>query len=229
VGADTTNVPTRQRHTAELLAAISMTPSELAQAIGHFDGDASAMVTAAIRAAERAFKELHACYEVIDEASKTGQAIAARLGALLAAEAEEDIGPQLDDLEVVSGRVRDTDRTRLLLQYVLGREEAGKRALPAVRRLAASDLPGLPSSYTDDAGFDDLMAMAAREEELAPRLREVHAERLSKVAAHLVCVVEQAAAMGFADETFARESLQEARRAYQLWLQCLAERRRDLG
>ncbi|MFH8409840.1 hypothetical protein ACH4FX_34435 [Streptomyces sp. NPDC018019] len=222
-------MPTRQRHTEELPAAVSMTPSELARAIGRFDGDTSAMVTAAVRTAERAFKELDACYDVIDKASETGQAIAARLGALLTAEAEEDIGPELDALEAVSDRVRDTDRARLLLHRVLGQEEAAKRALPAVCRLAASDLPSLPSSYTDDAGFDDLMAMAAREEELAPRLREVHAERLRRVAAHLVRVVEQAAARGFADEAFARETLQEAHRAYELWLHCLAERRRDLG
>ncbi|MFI0165553.1 hypothetical protein [Streptomyces sp. NPDC017095] len=222
-------MPTRQRHTEELLAAMSMTSPQLAEAIGRFDGDTSAMVTAAIRTAERAFKELDACYDVIDKASETGKAIAAQLGTLLAAEAEEGIGPELDALEAVSGRVRDTDRTRLLLHRVLGQEEAAKRTLPAVRRLAVPDLPGLPSSYTDEAGFDDLMAMAAREEELAPRLREVHAERLRRVAAHLVRVVEQVAATGFADESFARESLQEARRAYELWLQCLAERRRDLG
>ncbi|MGW4159209.1 hypothetical protein [Streptomyces sp. NPDC004788] len=229
MGADAANVPTRQRHTEELLVAVSMTSAQLAQAVGRFDGDTPAMVTAAIRTAERAFAELDACYDVIDDASKTGKAIAARLSALLAAEAEEHIGPELDALEAVSTRVRGTDRTRLLLHRVLGREEAAERDLPAVCRLAGSDLPGLPSSYTDEAGFDDLMAMAAREEELAPRLREVHAERLRRVAAHLVRVVEEVAAMCFADEAFAQESVDEARRAHELWLQCLAERRRDLG
>ncbi|ROQ35017.1 hypothetical protein EDD98_4071 [Streptomyces sp. PanSC19] len=229
MGTGTTSGPTRQRHTEDLLAAVSMTSAQLAQAVGRFDGDTPAMVTAAIRTAERAFEELDACYEVIDDASATGRAIAARLSALLAAEDEPGVGLELDALDTVSARVRGTDRARELLHRVLGREEAAERALPAVRRLTGADLPALPSAYADDAGFDDLMAFAAREEELAPRLREAHAERLREVAAHLVHVVEQVAAVGFADEAFAGESAHEARRAHELWVRCLAERRRDLG
>ncbi|MGA5411679.1 hypothetical protein ACPCSC_31030 [Streptomyces lavendulocolor] len=229
MGTGTTSGPPRQRHTEDLLAAVSMTSAQLAQAVGRFDGDTLAMVTAAIRTAERAFEELDTCYDVIDDASATGQAIAARLSALLAAEDEPGVGRELDALDAVSARVRGTDRARELLHRVLGREEAAERALPAVRRLTGADLPALPSAYADDAGFDDLMAFAAREEELAPRLREAHAERLREVAAHLVHVVEQVAAVGFADEAFARESAHEARRAHALWVRCLAERRRDLG
>ncbi|MBB5105001.1 hypothetical protein [Streptomyces spectabilis] len=206
-----------------------MTSSQLAQVVGRFDGDTPAMVTAAIHTAGRAFAELDACDDVIDDASETGRAIAGRLHALLPAGASSDVAHELDALEAVSARVRGTDQTRLLLHRVLGREAPAKRALPAVRHLAASDLPDLPSSYADEAGFEDLMAMAAREEELAPQLRKAHAERLDEVAAHLVRVVEQAAAVGFADEDFARESVREARHAYRLWLQCLAERRRDFG
>ncbi|WMX44497.1 hypothetical protein [Streptomyces roseicoloratus] len=229
MGTGTTSGPARQRHTEDLLAAVSMTSSQLAQAVGRFDGDTAAMVTAAIRTAERAFEELDACYDVIDEASATGQAIAARLSGLLAAEDEQGVGPELDALDAVSARVRGTDQARELLHRVLGREEAAERTLPVVRRLTGADLPGLPSAYADDAGFDDLMALAAREEELAPRLRAAHAERLREVAAHLVRVVEQVAAVGFTDEVFARESVHEARRAHELWVRSLAERRRDLG
>ncbi|MFD7867404.1 hypothetical protein [Streptomyces sp. NPDC059783] len=206
-----------------------MTSSQLAQAVGRFDGDTPAMVTAAIHTAERAFSELDACDDVIDEASETGQAIADRLSALLPTGAFEDVALELDALEAVSARVRGTNQTRLLLHRVLGREESAKRALPTVHHLAGSDLPSLPSSYTDEVGFDDLMAMAAREEELAPLLRETHTERLGAVAAHLVHVVEQAAAVGFADEVFAQDSVREARHAYELWVQCLKERRRDLS
>ncbi|MFI1658588.1 hypothetical protein ACH4ZU_27350 [Streptomyces sp. NPDC020472] len=229
MGTGTTSGPPRQRHSEDLLAAVSMTSAQLAQAVGRFDGDTTAMVTAAIRAAERAFEELDVCYEVIDDASATSRAIAARLGALLAAEDEPGVGRELDALDAVSARVRGTDRARELLHRVLGREEAAERALPAVRRLTGADLPVLPSAYADDAGFDDLMAIAEREEELAPRLREAHAERLREVAAHLVHVVEQVATVGFADEAFSGESLHEARRAHALWVRCLAERRRDLG
>ncbi|MGW0606662.1 hypothetical protein [Streptomyces sp. NPDC002640] len=206
-----------------------MTSAQLAQAVGRFDGDTLAMVTAAIRTAERAFEELDTCYDVIDDASARGRAIAARLSALLSAVDEPGVGRELDALDAVSARVRATDRARELLHRVLGREETTQRALPAVRRLTGADLPALPSAYADEAGFDDLMAFAAREEELAPRLREAHAERLREVAVHLVHVVEQVAAVGFADEAFARESAHEARRAHELWVRCLAERRRDLG
>lgn len=70
--------------------------------------------------------------------------------------------------------------------------------------------------------------MARREEDLAPRLKIVHAERIGRAAEHLVSVVARAAETGFADAAFAHESLSEARRAYVLWQRCLAERNRDL-
>ncbi|MFE1550718.1 hypothetical protein [Streptomyces sp. NPDC058718] len=229
MGTGTSNGPKRQRHTEEPLTAISMTSSQIAEMIGGFEGDTQAMVTAAIHTAGRAFSELDACDDVIDGASEAGRAIADRLGALLAAEADEDVASELDALEAVCARVRDTDRTRVLLNRILGREEPAKRALPAVRHLAGADLPELPSSYSDEAGFDDFVAMAAREQELAPQLRETHAKRLGEVAAHLVRVVEHAAAVGFADEAFARESVREARQAHRLWQRCLAERTRQLG
>lgn len=59
--------------------------------------------------------------------------------------------------------------------------------------------------------------MARREEDLAPRLKIVHAERIGRAAEHLVSVVARAAETGFADAAFAHESLSEARRAYVLW------------
>ncbi|MEU2234615.1 hypothetical protein [Streptomyces vietnamensis] len=229
MGAETSNGPTRQRHTEDLLAAISMTSQQLAEAVGGFEGDPPAMVTAAIHTAGRAFSELDACDAVIDDASEAGRAIADRLGALLATEAGEDVASELDALDTVSARVRGTDQTRILLNRVLGREEPPKGAPPAVRHLAESNLPLLPSSYADEEGYDDFMAMSAREDELAPELRETHAKRLAEVAAHLVHVVRQAAAAGFADEAFARESIREARHAHRLWRRCLAERTRQLG
>ncbi|MER6782269.1 MULTISPECIES: hypothetical protein [unclassified Streptomyces] len=229
MGIATPNGTARQRHTDELAAAVSMTASQLAQAVGRFDGDKDAMVRAAVRTAERAFSELDACDNVIDEASETGRKIADRLAELLAAEAAADIPVQLAALEATSALVRDTDATRTLLNRLLGRDEEITQRPQAVLHLSSADLPGLPSAYTDETGFEDLMAVAARGEELAPRLRDAHAERLDKVADHLVRVVREAAAAGFAERGFAIESVHEARQAYELWLQCLAERRRDLG
>ncbi|MFJ7421071.1 hypothetical protein ACIQXD_21000 [Streptomyces uncialis] len=218
----------RHPHTDELAAAVSMTGSQLAQAVGRFDGDKAAMVLAAVRTAERAFTELDDCDKVIDEASEAGRAIADRLGELLAAEAADEIPPQLHALEATSARVRDTDGPRTLLNRLLGREEEAGQKPSTVRPLTSVDLPGLPSAYRDEEGFADLMAVAARGAELAPRLRDAHAERLGDVAAHLVRVVRQAADVGFAEPVFADESVHEARRAYALWLRCLAERKRDL-
>jgi hypothetical protein len=71
--------------------------------------------------------------------------------------------------------------------------------------------------------------MAGREEQLRPRLERVPAEGTARVATHLVSVVEQVAAAGFADKRFAGESLREARRSYALWQRYLAESPRDLS
>ncbi|MFE0701405.1 transposase [Streptomyces sp. NPDC058872] len=86
-----------------------------------------------------------------------------------------------------------------------------------------------PRGLLTDGQRKSVEPMAAREDELAPELRRAHAERLGTVAAHLVRVVEQAAAVGFADEVFAEGSVREAHQAYELWARCLEERRRDLG
>lgn len=229
MGIHTPNGTHKLRHTDELVAAVTMTASQLAQAVGRFEGDMTAMVRAAVRTAQRAFSELDACDEVIDEASKTGHRIADRLSGLLATDAVAEIPAQLDALEATSAAARSTAATRTLLNRLLAFEEQTERTPPTVQRLSASELPGLPSVYRDDDGFEDLMAMAAREEELAPRLQEAHATRMATVSGHLVHVVRQAVASGFADEAFATDSVYEARQTYALWLQCRAERKRDLG
>ncbi|RSS58001.1 hypothetical protein EF912_12230 [Streptomyces sp. WAC07061] len=229
MGISTPNGTSRLRQSDELVAAVSMTASQLAQAVGRFDGDKAAMVLAAVRTAQRAFSELDACDDVIDRASDTGLDIAGRLRELLAAESVADIPAQLDALEATSAGVRGTAATRALLNRLLALEQEVGPTPPTVGRLSSSELPSLPSAYADDDGFADLMAVAARGEELAPQLRNAHADRLARVADHLVEVVRQAAVTGFAEEAFAEESVREARRAYELWLQCLAERKRDLG
>ncbi|MFJ4863708.1 hypothetical protein [Streptomyces sp. NPDC088748] len=228
MGIGTPNGTARQL-SDELAATASMTASQLAQAVGRFEGDTAAMVVAAVRTAERAFLELDACDDVIDEASESGRRIADRLAELLAAEATDDILVQLDAWEATSARVRATDATRVLLNRILGREDEARQRTPAVRRLLPAELPDLPSAYADETGFEDLIAVAARGEELAPQLREAHAERLGTVTDHLVRVVRECAAAGFAEPGYSIESVHEARRAHALWLQCIAERRRDLG
>ncbi|MFJ9647461.1 hypothetical protein [Streptomyces sp. NPDC101206] len=219
-----------QRQVEELLSAASLTHAQLARAVGRFNGDSGAMLNKSVRAAERAFSELDAYDEVIDTASNTGQTVTAQLRDLLTAEAPADIPAHLDALDTAAGTVRATDGPRALLNRILGVEDTAGGTPSTVRSLNWQDLPALPSAYGDEeAPLDNLLAFAARGEELQPRLREAHRARIEQVAAHLVDVVRQAAEAGFADEGFARASLHEARQAYALWLRCLEERRRDLG
>ncbi|MEU1803018.1 hypothetical protein [Streptomyces sp. NPDC019937] len=213
----------------DLLSAVPISVSEVRQAVGGFEGGTADMVLASIRAAERAFAELDRCDAVIDRAAEKGAAAADRLQRLLEAEDQESIPGELAGLEAVAGEVRSGAETRRLMNRALGRDEAAEWAGEGVARLTVGELPVVPSLYDDDTDYADLMAMAGREEELKPRLRAVHDERIGRVATHLVAVVRQAAKSGFAHGEFARESLREAGRAYGLWGRCLAERKRDLG
>ncbi|MFF3556085.1 hypothetical protein ACFYXL_22070 [Streptomyces tsukubensis] len=216
-------------HVEGLLSAASLTHSGLAEAVGRFDGDPAAMMAAAVRTAERAFAELNDCDDIVDEAGETAGSIAYQLRELLAAEAVSEVRAQLDLLDAAVARVRATYQTRALLNRLLGHEEVTALVSPPVTRITKEELPALPSAYRDEAGFEDLMAMAAREDELAPRLRAAHAERIRVVSTHLVRVIRTAAEAGFSDEQSAHDAVDETRRAYELWLECLSERKRDLG
>lgn len=219
----------------DLLAAVPISIGELRRAVGRFETDTAGMVEASIRTAERALAELDACAALIDNAGEQGQRSADLIRELAAKEAVGQVAAELDMLDAVAGRVWESAPLRRLLNSVLGRDAGGAPdgegdgVAPGVRTLVEAELPALPSAYDDGDAFDDLMALAARGVELAPRLELAHAERISRVAAHLVSVVEGAAKSGFAQEGFARASLSEARRAWALWERCLGERRRDLG
>lgn len=221
-------VATGKLQSEALPSALGMSVSELVQAIGGFEGGPAEMILASVRTAERAFAELDACDDVIDKASEAGGKIADRLRALLAAESVDGTRAELVMLESVAAEVRSTDGTRRLLNRVLGREDRGILTASAVVHLTVDDLPKLPSAYAEPDDYTDLLAVAGREEQLRPELKRVHAERIARVAAHLVAVVEQAAATGFADRRFAGDSLREAQHAFTLWRRCVAESRRDL-
>jgi hypothetical protein len=224
-----TTAATGKPQAEALPTALGMSVSELVQAVGGFECDPAEMVRASVRTAERAFAELDACDDVIDKASEAGGRIADRLRVHLSEESVADIGAELEELERVAAQVRNTDETRRLLNRVLGKEERDAFTPAVVVRLTADDLPKLPSAYAEADDYTDLLAVAGREEQLRPQLELVHAERIVRVASHLVTVVEQVAAAGFADSRFAGESLLEAQRSYALWRTCLAESRRDLS
>ncbi|MFF0158128.1 hypothetical protein ACFYRY_11450 [Streptomyces sp. NPDC005263] len=223
--------PVARPRIEDLLEAVPITVAELRGAVGHFDEDTAGMLRDSIATAERAFAELNACDSVIDEAGARGEDAAGRLRQLLAREAREEVAAELTALDAIAGEVRKSVATLRLLNRILGREGAVEDDAPPadVSRLRETDLPGVPSTYGDDADYDDLLAMANRGAELAPQLEKAHRERLSAVAEHLVTVVQRAAMTGFADERFAQESLREARAAHVLWLRCLEQRQHDLG
>ncbi|MGI3230893.1 hypothetical protein ACRJ4B_51870 [Streptomyces sp. GTA36] len=224
-------LPVGRPRIEDLLEAVPITVAELRGAVGLFDEDTAGMLMASIATAERAFAELNVCDSVIDEAGARGEDAAGRLRQLLTQEAREEVLAELTALDVIAGEVRQSVATLRLLNRILDREAAIEDdASPAdVSRLRETDLRGVPSTYGDDAEYDDLLAMANRGTELAPQLEEAHRERLSAVAEHLVAVVQRAAKTGFADEQFAQESLREARAAHALWVRCLEQRQHDLG
>ncbi|MCF2129247.1 hypothetical protein L1I79_22800 [Strepomyces sp. STD 3.1] len=88
---------------------------------------------------------------------------------------------------------------------MLGKEERDAFTPAVVVRLTADDLPRLPSAYAEADDYTDLLAVAGREFQLRPQLELAHAERIARMASHLVTVVEQVAAAGFADSRFAAE------------------------
>lgn len=224
-----TTTATGKRQAESLPTALGMSVSELVQAVGGFECDPAEMVRASVRTAERAFAELDACDDVIDKASEAGGKIADRLRVHLSAESVADVRAEFEELERIAARVRSTDETRRLLNRVLGKEEQDAFTPAVVVRLTPDDLPRLPSAYAEADDYTDLLAVAGREEQLRPQLELAHANRIARVATHLVTVVEQVAAAGFADSRFAAESLLEAQRSHALWQTCLAESRRDLS
>lgn len=215
----------------DLLGAVPITVAELRGAVGRFEGDTAAMVRASIATAERAFAELDACDGVIDAAGVRGEEVAGRLRELLAREAREEVAAELAALDEIAEEVRRSSATLRLLNRVLGRETVVEDDVPAAKVpvLHEAQLPKVPSVYGDEAEYADLLGVAGRGEELAPRRELAHRERLSDVAAHVVALVQEVAKTGFADARFAHASLREAHTAHALWLRCLEQRRRDLG
>ncbi|MFG3122967.1 hypothetical protein ACGFYO_13250 [Streptomyces sp. NPDC048201] len=224
-------LPVGRPYIEDLLEAVPISVVELRNAVGLFDEDTAGMLRASIATAERAFAELSACDRVIDEAATRGENAAGRLQELLTHEAREEVVAELNALDMLAGEVRQSVVTLCLLNRILGRETAVEDDMPSaeVPLLRESDLRGLPSTYGEDAEYDDLLAMADRGAELAPQLEQAHKERLSAVTEHLVAVVHQVAKTGFAEERFTRASLREARLAHVLWLRCLAQRQQSIG
>ncbi|MEV0091164.1 hypothetical protein [Streptomyces sp. NPDC050738] len=181
------------------------------------------MVRSSIHTAGRVFAELDACDAAIDKAAESAANVADRLQAAVAAENSDAVSAELSKLKELIAEVRRFDEPRRLMNRVLGRAETEPHRYGQVPKLTLADLPDLPSSYSDGE-FDDLMAMAQREAELAPRLAAAHAERIARTGRHLEAVVQQLAQTGFADREFTRAMAREAEIASGLWHTCLLQR-----
>ncbi|WP_156178547.1 hypothetical protein [Saccharothrix sp. ST-888] len=203
--------------------------SELARAVGRFDGDVCDLVQQSVRAAERAFGELDACDALLDRATAQGRALAEDLGRLAAVENEQDIPCLLDALKQLADEVQRSEETRRLLTRILGRGEPEARWTAPVPHLSEEQLPPVPSVYdekpagsVDQPGGPELMAG------FAPRLEAAHAERIRQTSSHLLATVRRMAGPELADPAFVHESLVEADLTFELWRRCLADRRLDL-
>ncbi len=181
------------------------------------------MVRLSVDTAGRVFTELDACDAAIDSAAERAGEVADRLRAALAAEDSDSVAVEISKLDLLVAEVRRFDEPRRLMNKALGRAETAARPHAPVPRLTAADLPEVPSSYSDGE-YDDLLAMADREVELAPRLAAAHAARIARVGGHLEAVVRRLAQTGFADMDFTRAMIREARGAHELWQSCLLQR-----
>ncbi|MFG3056912.1 hypothetical protein ACGFZP_38990 [Kitasatospora sp. NPDC048239] len=206
-----------------------MPRKDFVRAAGRFEGDATAMLRQSVQTAGRAFDELDACHEVLDRAATEGQALAAELARLLAAEDEKGVARLVDLLKDLAAEVRRSEEIRVVVSRILGQAEQPAGSRPPVPHLTEQELPRIPTLYDDEDGehYTSLQSMLdARAERLPER---AHAERLAQVVGHLHAVVARTVEQGFADGVFATASLEEACSAQRLWLRCLAQRCRDLG
>ncbi|MFJ8827816.1 hypothetical protein ACIREE_39550 [Streptomyces sp. NPDC102467] len=146
-----------------------------------------------------------------------------RLRAALAAEDMNAVSAEMSALDELMAEVRRFDEPRRLMNRVLGRPESETHSYGPVPRLTAADLPEPPSSY-GDGEYDDHLAMADREAELAPQLAAAHAERIARAGRHLEDVVRRLAQTGFADAQYTRAMAREAEKAVGLWKVGLLQR-----
>lgn len=207
-----------------------MPESEILAAVGRFEGDPPAMLRQSVRTAERAFRLLDECDDVLDHASEEALAVVLRLGPALDAENAEAVPAMLAELRGIATTVSLSEPKRQLVNQLLGLDRPAAPDVGDRRPPTMPALPRVPSVYDGQApDTDDLLAMSEAHADFVPKLREVHAERIRLVSSHLVGLLTHEAGTGFADHTSTANAFAEAERAYLVWRQCLAERARDLA
>ncbi|MEV8291943.1 hypothetical protein ACFWJV_09230 [Streptomyces rochei] len=184
-----------------------------------------ALLTEAARTAQRAFKEVGAANDVLDDASDLGEDLANALANSLKRQARTEVPALLGALRAQAARVERSETVRTIANRILGNggpdEPDTQVPIPA---LTADLLPHVPSVYDDEeepgASLADFWERQERLERLQDRVRR---ERVEHVATHLLALAEKIVDRAFRDTRFTRAALDEMDRAYALWCVCLDE------
>ncbi|WP_327715977.1 hypothetical protein OG381_11300 [Streptomyces sp. NBC_00490] len=184
-----------------------------------------ALLTEAARTAQRAFEEVGAANDVLDDASDLGEDLTTALAETLRRRARAEVPALLGALRAQAARVERSEAVRTIANRILGNGGPDDpAALDSVPALTADLLPRVPSVYDDEeepgASLADLWERQERLERVQDRVR---GERVEHVAAHLVALAERIVDRAFMDARFTRAALDEMDRAYALWCACLDE------
>ncbi|MFK0265199.1 hypothetical protein ACIQU1_28280 [Streptomyces angustmyceticus] len=184
-----------------------------------------ALLTEAARTAQRAFGEVGAANDVLDDASDLGEDLTTALAEALRRRARAEVPALLGALRAQAARVERSEAVRTIANRILGNGGSDEpAALDSVPALTADLLPRVPSVYDDDeqpgASLADLWQRQGRLERVQVRVRT---ERVEHVAAHLVALAERIVDRAFLDARFTRAALEEMDRAHALWCACLDE------
>ncbi|AQT71437.1 hypothetical protein [Streptomyces sp. fd1-xmd] len=185
-----------------------------------------ALLTEAARTAQRAFEEVGAANDVLDDASDLGEDLTTALAETLRRRDRAEVPALLGALRAQAARVERSEAVRAIANRILGNGGPDEpAALDSVPALTAALLPRVPSVYDDEEepGAASLADLWERQEHLERVQHRVREERVEHVAAHLVALAERIVDRAFLDARFARASLDEMDRAYTLWCACLDE------
>ncbi|MFJ1734129.1 hypothetical protein [Streptomyces sp. NPDC088254] len=184
-----------------------------------------ALLAEAARTAQRAFEEVGAANDVLDDASEMGEDLTTALAETLRRRARAEVPALLGALRAQAARVERSEAVRTIANRILGNGGPDEStALDSVPALTAELLPRVPSVYDDEeepgASLADLWERQERLERVQVRVR---GERVEQVAAHLVALAERIVDRAFLDARFTRAALDEMDRAHALWCACLDE------
>ncbi|MGW3248455.1 hypothetical protein [Streptomyces sp. NPDC001070] len=184
------------------------------------------VLTESLRLARRAFDEIGKCNSVLDAASAAADDLTNALDEQLRCSAAEEVTALIDELAQLARTVANSEAERaVVLRIVHGEadDEDMEDDAESVPVLWRSDLPAVPSVYdADQADYASLEDMLRRQGQLHGEQKRIRAERLRLSADHLRSVFAYAADH-MATVAAAEAAIKEARRAHEMWAECLAD------